>query len=1276
MKHKTALITGICGQDGSYIADLLLKKDYSIFGIMRRNATCNLGNAEHLKNKIDIIEGDITDMSSILRIIQQVRPHEIYNMAAMSVHPETYINVMHSNRIEQQTIEDLWNESSIKPKKSTAETEGGKVDIEVKNLKDKSVLAYKNGAGEWFNIKQISRHKYNGKLINLKQKCGEILVTPNHSIYNSLEQLVSPIENPKMLAVRKINYKNNNKTNIRLEFPKAFIKEKGWVYLKENEKLKINLNQEDGSLQAFLRFCGAYINDGYTRSDRTCIYQDKGLEELQKDLSTFYTGTSYINKYKLEIDSNIIYYLLHKYCNKQIPNDLFLLSDNLWFELLQKLQNRITSKKMIAQLYYICAYLGIDYNFENRFWNKEDVFYKEIDYNGYVYDISVAEVQNFCAGFGNIVVHNSHVHTSFEQPLATIDIDTKGVVNILETVRSLGYTTRILHASSIAFDTPVLIKVDNKIMRTTLESAYYLWNKKIHESFEVLTSDDNGKTCFKKVLNVIDHGFKEVYKINFTLGRELIVTPDHSLITLKNDKFVETKVSDISKGDHLITFCKQEPYYYNDLQYIHNVELNEDMAYILGVYAAKGCYKHKKLVFNFKNHDRVIDIINKYFRCPFYENGTRLKIDDINVCEFFCKVIGPDVDDKKVPSEIYISPNKVKLSFLNGCLEDIETDKGIQYTIICKDFAIDIMWLLRLMGIGARLRSRKLRAYLHGKIWEILVHREDSWLHQKTVNISRIKRLPKDGLSIKFNENPSRQKLKSLGHFLGDSDLGIDVIYSIEKLKIHQRVGDFSVEDVERWYCGMAPILVHNTSEMFGVSPPPQNLETVLKPQSPYAIAKVASHNFIRLYREAYKMYCCSAVTFNHECFPFTTPVIIKKNDKINITYIGALDKESEVWDGENFVEIKSISYKRLSDLREEDRKLQITSTSMGSILTTPNHKLIDKFGEKRQARSFFKNQKLFTGNFPDMNNKIFDNNCAKFLGILCSNEYTNDDEFIHYVKKIFKNLIELDYKKCILIKEMIYDKITNHKIVPIIILNGVLDIQRSFLEGFGDEIITNSPLLAQGLLFLINNVRKSFSINIFEKDGNLYYKIDFNKSTSSIKDIFLKEVDDQYVFDIETSSGKIMAGVGNLVVGNSERRGPNFVTRKITMGVAQCLKDSNFRLKLGNLNAKRDWGYAPDFVRGFHLALQHNNPGDYIFATNETHSVKEFCEIAFSYVGLNWEDYVDIDRFFFRPAEVDILQGDFSQTKEILSWEPTVGFEELIKKMVDYDCKLLGVEL
>jgi GDPmannose 4,6-dehydratase len=138
-----------------------------------------------------------------------------------------------------------------------------------------------------------------------------------------------------------------------------------------------------------------------------------------------------------------------------------------------------------------------------------------------------------------------------------------------------------------------------------------------------------------------------------------------------------------------------------------------------------------------------------------------------------------------------------------------------------------------------------------------------------------------------------------------------------------------------------------------------------------------------------------------------------------------------------------------------------------------------------------------------------------------------------------------------------------------------------------------------------------------------------------------------------------------------SPRRGPTFVTRKITRAVGAILRGEQDELRLGNLKAKRDWGFARDYMEGAWRMLQADEPDDYVLATGETHSVEEFLDVAFGYAGLNWPDYVKIDERYFRPAEVDLLIGDYTKAKEKLGWEPTVRFEELVKMMVDHDREL-----
>jgi len=141
-------------------------------------------------------------------------------------------------------------------------------------------------------------------------------------------------------------------------------------------------------------------------------------------------------------------------------------------------------------------------------------------------------------------------------------------------------------------------------------------------------------------------------------------------------------------------------------------------------------------------------------------------------------------------------------------------------------------------------------------------------------------------------------------------------------------------------------------------------------------------------------------------------------------------------------------------------------------------------------------------------------------------------------------------------------------------------------------------------------------------------------------------------------------------------RRGPNFVTRKISIAVAAIKAGRQDKLYLGNLDAKRDWGWAEDFTRGMTLMIEASQPKDYVLATGETHSVREFCEHAFSHVGLDYHDHVEVDPQFYRPAEVYTLLGDYSKIKNDLGWEPTTTFKDLVVQMVDHDVKFMPANL
>ncbi|WP_026104079.1 GDP-mannose 4,6-dehydratase [Anabaena sp. PCC 7108] len=140
-----------------------------------------------------------------------------------------------------------------------------------------------------------------------------------------------------------------------------------------------------------------------------------------------------------------------------------------------------------------------------------------------------------------------------------------------------------------------------------------------------------------------------------------------------------------------------------------------------------------------------------------------------------------------------------------------------------------------------------------------------------------------------------------------------------------------------------------------------------------------------------------------------------------------------------------------------------------------------------------------------------------------------------------------------------------------------------------------------------------------------------------------------------------------------SPRRGETFVTRKITRAVARIFAGKQKNIYMGNLDAKRDWGYAKDYVKAMWLMLQQDKPDDYVIATGETHSVKEFLELAFGYVDLKWEDYVEFDERYLRPSEVDLLIGDPTKAQQILGWKPSVTFKELVALMVEGDLQALG---
>jgi len=154
-----------------------------------------------------------------------------------------------------------------------------------------------------------------------------------------------------------------------------------------------------------------------------------------------------------------------------------------------------------------------------------------------------------------------------------------------------------------------------------------------------------------------------------------------------------------------------------------------------------------------------------------------------------------------------------------------------------------------------------------------------------------------------------------------------------------------------------------------------------------------------------------------------------------------------------------------------------------------------------------------------------------------------------------------------------------------------------------------------------------------------------------------------------------MFASNGILFNHESARRGETFVTRKITQGLAMIKAGSRDKLYLGNLDSKRDWGYAPEYVEAMHMMLQQDRPDDFVIGTGESHSIREFLDEAFGYANMDWHKYVEIDPRYFRPTEVDYLLADPSKSKQTLGWEPKIKFHELVRIMVDADLELLGLD-
>jgi GDP-D-mannose dehydratase len=439
-----------------------------------------------------------------------------------------------------------------------------------------------------------------------------------------------------------------------------------------------------------------------------------------------------------------------------------------------------------------------------------------------------------------------------------------------------------------------------------------------------------------------------------------------------------------------------------------------------------------------------------------------------------------------------------------------------------------------------------------------------------------------------------------------------------------------------------------------------------------------------------------------------------------------------EVWDGEEWTSITAITATRRR-ATDRDHELLSIQARAGVVDVTAHHNMLDSSFEKVSARNVGQGDELaLAAEMPAPAGwSVASNEMAEFLGLLAADGYvhrdgrsicfTNNDPILRArTASLWSRLFMGSSREwtgtsgwnedavvehvnltgsrpaATWLREQLYTA-TGLKQVPPLILNAGREAQQAFLGGYydgdglkrgnGASIKTNSPVLAQGVCWMYHVNEQPASVYVERRGDKVYYQLNLasavrvgakgqhlRKNPAEVRQIVPACVpNDEWTFDIETGSGMFCAGVGRIVISNSPRRGLEFVTRKITWHAAAIKHGLTRELRLGNLDAERDWGYAKDYVEAMWLMLQQDKPDDYVIATGEAHSVRECCQVAFDEAELgDFEQYVTIDPAFVRPAEVDHLIGDPSKAERDLGWKPKTSFEELIRLMTRADLELL----
>jgi GDPmannose 4,6-dehydratase len=562
-------------------------------------------------------------------------------------------------------------------------------------------------------------------------------------------------------------------------------------------------------------------------------------------------------------------------------------------------------------------------------------------------------------------------------------------------------------------------------------------------------------------------------------------------------------------------------------------------------------------------------------------------------------------------------------------------------------------------------------------------------------------------------------------------------------------VGVTRILEAMRETCPEARFYQASSSEMFGkVREVPQNEDTPFYPRSPYGVAKAYGHFITVNYRESYDLHATSGILFNHECVAETTPLMVRENgitgvrtpsDLVPLLRKGPSVQSFdpgplvEVWDGDGWTPITAITATRRRRNDPDHQLLRIEARG-GVVEATAHHHMLDAGYEEVRADTLEAGDRVaLSQSFPgSLEWTSLTEEAAELLGLLAADGYVSRDgrriQFTNNDAPLRTRVGQL-WSRCYLgqvtawegasgfdpertvgqlllkghhglgcwLREQLYTK-TGHKQVPPLVLNATPEVHRAFLGGYyagdglkrgkGDSVTTNSPVLAQGLVWLYALQGRKVSVYAEARDDRVFFHLNIatavpvgakgqhlRKDPAEVRNVGPAAVaEDEWVFDLGTESGVFCAGVGRVVVHNSPRRGLEFVTRKITWHAAAIKHGLRDKVALGNLDAKRDWGYAKDYVIAMWLMLQQDRADDYVIATNATHTVRDCVQVAFDEAGIpDWERHVEIDPQFVRPAEVDLLIGDYGKAERDLGWKPETSFEELIRLMTRADLELFG---